>query len=267
MSNNTLDFTNPMGYPIRKDFGQGAYHRGIRLERMRDDNGEYILGELEDCNHGFRVKVYVDEKKVTRIDGDAIRTPLNTCFGAIDILQQLVGCPLGLPLRELTKQVKATEHCTHWLDLTLLAINHAKREENRVNYFVEVPDEVDKACWVKVFRDDELIIEWLLHSWAIQQPEVLAGKTLFKGFSAWASEVAGEDDDWLEAAMVLQKGYFVSSARRFDLNEVEGEPATNHAMMKGACYSYSEPQLSQAFRAKNSIRDFTDATEQLLKFK
>ncbi|MCY4043805.1 MAG: DUF2889 domain-containing protein [Cellvibrionales bacterium] len=262
----TLDFTNPMGYPIREDFGQGAYHRGIRLEKMTDDQGSFILGELEDCNHGFRVKVYIDSEKVIKIEGDAIRTPLNTCFGAIDVLQQLVGCPLGLTLRDLTKRVKATEHCTHWLDLTLLAINHAKRDEAAIHYLVVAPDEVDEAQWVTVYRNGELVIEWLLHAWSIQQPNELAGKTLFKGFSAWASEIAGDDEAWLEAAMVLQKGYFVSSARRFNLNEVEGEPATNHSVMKGACYSYSEPQLSKAYRAKNSIRDFTQSEEKILRF-
>ncbi len=266
MTEKTLDFSNPLGYPIREDFGSGCYFRGIKLEKRSDEKGNFILGELEDSNHGFRVYVYVDNEKVVDIRGEAIRTPLTTCFGAMDVLKKLIGCPLGLSLKDLAARVQANEHCTHWLDLTLLAINHAKRSTAIREYRVEAKDEAGKPEWVIVYRDGLRVLSWLVHNWTVIEPKSLARKTLFKGFSAWASEFSEGDDELLEAALVLQKGYFVSTARRFDLNKVEGEPAIKHDVMHGACYSYQEPQLSKAVRAKNSVRDFSHDQIQLLRF-
>ena len=266
MTEKTLDFSNPMGYPIRDDFGEGVFYRAIKLEKRQDEQGKFVLGELEDCNHGFRVKVYYDDKQIVDIKGSALRHPLNTCPGALHILRELVGCPIGLSMKALSRRMNPTDHCTHWLDLTLLAIKHIERQEILRHYVVDAPDEAESAQWVSVKRNDEVILSWKIFNWSILQPENLADKTLFKGFAGWASEYAAGDEDLLEACLVLQKGYFVSSARRFDLSLVEGEEAKKHDVMHGACFSYSEPQLSEAIRTKDSVRDFTHETVQLLKF-
>ena len=101
----------------------------------------------------------------------------------------------------------------------------------------------------------------------ILAPDELAENTLYRGFSRWANTCFVDDANALEAAYILQKGYFVSGARPMDLNKLAGEPANKHAVMRGACYTYSAPVVDIAKRTADSVRDFTDCEEQLLEFR
>jgi hypothetical protein len=157
-------------------------------------------------------------------------------------------------------------NCTHWLDLSLLAIQHVPRNETVREYTIEVPDEMDVPTSAKVFCNGHLVHEWKVKDWILYAPDALATHTLFRGFSAWAN-AAFADEDSKEAAFILQKGYFVSRARRFDMDALAGESATTQYMMAGACFSYSEPQASKAVRTLNTTRDFTHNAEELLLFK
>ena len=177
----------------------------------------------------------------------------------------MVGIPLGLSAKELAQQIDARANCTHWLDVALLAIIHASRPEAVRQYDIDVPDETDAATTVSVMRNGELALQWQVKDWIIQTPEALAGKPLFKGFSAWANSFSNDEDE-KEAAFVLQKAYFVSRARMFDTNRMAGESADAHPTMYDACFTYSQPQRSQAKRTADTTYDFTDSAEQLLKF-
>ncbi len=256
------DPRNPFNYPINPAFGTGIYRRRIRLTSHQG----YVLGELEDCNHGFTVRVYHDFVTVTGIEAQHHRIPFSTCGGAKDPLMKLIGLPVGLSSQDLSAKVEARANCTHWLDVSLLAIQHITRCEAVREYNLEVPDEAGKPTQAKVSCNGNLVHSWLLQDWIIQQPSALNGNTLFKGFSAWANS-AFTDDDEKEAAFILQKGYFVSRARRFDMDKLVGESASVHTMMAGACYSYSAPNSSIAVRTENTTRDFTDTPEELLLFK
>jgi hypothetical protein len=255
------DHRNPFNYPLNPQFGKGIYRRRIRLSHENN----YVLGELEDCNHGFSVRVYHDFSKVTSIEAQHHRIPFSTCGGAKDPLLALIGLPLGLTLQELSAKIDTRANCTHWLDLTLLAISHISCCESVREYNIEVPDEMDTTK-AKVYCNGNLIHQWQLKDWTILTPENLQGNTLFKGFSAWANAAFIEEDE-KAAAFILQKGYFVSRARRFDLDKVAGESAKAHHMMAGACYSYSEPQASTAVRTNKTTRDFSNTPEELLLFK
>lgn len=256
------DARNPFAYPLNPAFGKGIYRRKIRLESHQG----YVSGDLEDCNHGFSVRVYHDFFTVTNIEAQHHRIPFTTCGGAREPLMQLAGLPLGLSSQALSTRVETRANCTHWLDLALLAISHASRCESVREYAIEVPDENEKPTQAKVFCNGNLVHSWLLQDWIIQAPATFAGNTLFKGFSSWAN-TAFADEDEKEAAFILQKGYFVSRARRFDIDRLAGESAKTQTMMAGACYSYSEPQSDTAVRTANTTRDFTDTAEELLLFK
>ena len=255
------DPRNPFNYPINPDFGKGIYRRRIRLEKQ----GNSVRGQLEDCNHGFCGVVHHDGNKITAIDPEHKRIPFDTCGGAAKPLMTLIDTPLGLNARQLAERVDPRANCTHWLDLTLLAIRQAARDEAVRQYDVEVPDELDSPTDAKVFRNGELIHHWQMRDWVIQAPAGLEGNTLFRGFSAWANREFTDDEQ--EAAFILQKGYFVSRARRFDIEQIAGESAARHKSMHDACYSYSEPQRSKAHRTSGTTRDFTETPEELLKFK
>jgi hypothetical protein len=195
-----------------------------------------------------------------------MRIPLTTCAGAYDRLQRLVGKSIQQSTKELVAQIDPSSQCTHWFDLALLTISYCRRSEHEAEriYDVEVPDEADGAVNVKLWCNQQLLLDWQIADWVIQAPNNFAGNTLFKGFAAWANAI--EDETVQEAAFILQKGYFVSRARRFDIAKLEDEPANKHTMMRGACFSYSEPQVDIAKRTIGTVRDFTDCPEQLLKF-
>lgn len=256
------DRRNPFNYPQNSNFGKGIYRRAIRLEH----HDGYVSGDLEDCNHGFQVQLYHDGKQVTAVKGRARRVPFTTCPEAIDPLQSLLGMPLGLSAYELIKRVNPRANCTHWLDLALLTLIHAARVNEPIReYSIAVPDEDDKPTAVTVQRNGKEVLQWQVQDWVVQAPAYLAGKTLFRGFASWANDLLANEDE-KEAAFVLQKGYFVSRARRFDTNSMAGESANAHPTMFDACFTYSEPQRSMAKRTANTAYDFTDTAEQLLKF-
>lgn len=252
---------NPFNYPENPDFGKGIFRRRIRVE----NHDGWVSGDIEDCNHGFQVQIHHDGKHLTRVEGQARRTPFTTCPFAINPLQALVGIPLGLKAKDLARKIDARANCTHWLDVALLAIIHASRHEKVRQYDIDIPDELDTATTVTVKRNNEIVLQWQVKDWQIQTPESLLGKPLFKGFSAWANDFS-DDEDEKEAAFIVQKAYFVSRARLFSTNDMAGESADAHPTMYDACFTYSQPQRSQAKRTDNTTYDFTDTAEQLLKF-
>lgn len=247
-------------YPRNPHYGSGVYRRRIRLAA----GVGAVVGELEDCNHGFRVAVSHDGERVTAIDGEALRVPYNTCPEALGNLRRLVRTPLGLSARELNAIADPTSNCTHWLDLTVLAIGQAARGATPVRqYDVEVTDEVDGVACARVWRDGELVHDWRTGDFVLSAPAHLAGNTLFRGFAAWASQAFAGDEQ--EAAFVLQKGYFVAQARRFDVDAAAGRLAADHGMGQ-VCFSYSAGNAERARRQPHTVRDFTDTPEQLLRF-
>ena len=60
-------------------YGNGVFRRRIRL---RADAGRVTV-ELEDGNHGFRLRLHHDGHTVTGIDADTLRHPFGTCAEAV----------------------------------------------------------------------------------------------------------------------------------------------------------------------------------------
>jgi hypothetical protein len=87
--------------------------------------------------------------------------------------------------------------------------------------------------------------------------------SLMSGFYRWASpHYSGEQ---LEAAQVLQRGYCVSQARRYDFKNAAGEPASDDRMPQGSCYTYHHGVVENAVRT-GAVRDLSNSPELLLKF-
>lgn len=255
---------NPYGYPKNPNFGDGVFRRAIRLEAKNNQ----VFAAVEDCVHGFEVTLSHDGEQVISVDATPKRTPFTSCHMAAEPLQKLVGQHLDQDAKALNQWMNPQSNCTHWLDLAVLATIHAGRviaglAPEVLQYQIDVPDENDAPVMAKVFCNDVCVVEMEVADWQIVSGE-FAGQSLFKGFHKWASLI--EDDVLREALYLLQKGYFVSTARRFDLNALAGEPANAHAMMRGACFTYSEPSVDIAVRTENTMRDFSQTPERLLKF-
>jgi formate-dependent nitrite reductase cytochrome c552 subunit len=87
---------------------------------------------------------------------------------------------------------------------------------------------------------------------------------MMQGFFRWASKAFS--GDFLESALVLQRGYFVAQVRRSDYLNAGGRPATADNMPEGACYTYNSPVVHSAIHTDGMARDFTGTAEQLLEF-
>lgn len=254
------DAQRPADFPLNPDYGKGTYRRRIRLQGLPGK----VIAELEDCNHGFRAEVCHDGQLVTAIHAEALRIPLNTCGGATNPIQAMVGQSIYSTPVDIVGRVNPRANCTHLYDLTALAVIHCARGPVTRIYDVAVDDEVDEQAISSVSLNGEEIHRWTTSQWTILEPASYVGKPLYKGFSLWANEAFNGDEQ--EAAFILQKGYFVSQARFFDMDGMAGTPAGDQASMLGVCYSYSPEVVDKAFRSANSTRDFSDTPEQLLKF-
>jgi hypothetical protein len=255
--------TSPPEPPGNPHYGAGLYRRRIRLSR----EARQIHGELEDDCHGFRVTLQHDGKVVTAVTGAALRVPMSTCGGALQPLQQLVDMPLDAPVSTIVATLNPRSNCTHWYDLSLLALAHAAHSETVRVYDIEVDDQPadGSAARAEVFHNGHSIHRWLLDRTEIVEPVAFAGRPMLKGFSLWASEAFEGLER--EAAFVLSKGVFVAFSRLFDMSGLGGQSALEHANMRGACYTYSDGVVDAAVRNHDSVRDFSDTPEQLLTFR
>lgn len=256
MSDQSIDynqFLNP-------DYGKGIFRRRIRLA---GSNGQ-VVAELEDTNHGFRATIVHDGQKIIAVTGEALRIPLSTCGGAAEPLKALEGIKLNSSAKDITIQVNPRSNCTHLYDLAVLAIGHCLRGNTERLYDLEVDDSIDgQAAESRAWCNGKKVLNWQVQQWGITEgPHT--GKSLYKGFSAWANEAFSDDEQ--EAAFALQKAYFVSQARVFNMDALAGTPANDQPGMEGVCFSYSPPNVDKAIRMANNTRDFTDCPEQLLKF-
>ncbi|NDA43111.1 MAG: DUF2889 domain-containing protein, partial [Gammaproteobacteria bacterium] len=238
-------------------FGQGALRRRVKLIA---DTGLVRAG-VEDSYHSFRLTLRHDGARITAIEPVFLRVPLTTCPSAERPLQGFVGMPLDMPWRQLVAQENPRVHCTHLHDLCQLAMAQARRSGSR-SYEVTVPDEYPDPVWTTLYRDGKLLLRWKTFRGAVLEPEAYAERPLLKGFSSWANaEFSGDD---LEAALVLHKAYFVSRARSWNVEASAGKGVAHHEMMRGACHSYNEPQMSVAIRHRDNNVDTSDPALPLL---
>jgi hypothetical protein len=239
------------------------FRRRIRLTRQ----DHQVHGELEDDCHGFKVTLQHDGSVVTAVAGDALRVPLTSCAGALQPLQALVGCALDASPAAIRARAKPRSNCTHWYDLSLLALAHAAQSEAVRVYDVEVVDAPADggAARAEVFLNARSIHRWELRGTTIVAPPEYAGRPVLHGFSAWA--YGAFEGAAREAAFVLSKGVFVAFSRMFDMSGIGGQPALEHTNMLGACYSYSAGVVETSRRQFDTVRDFSTTPEQLLTFR
>lgn len=247
-------------YPANPNYGHGAYRRRVALH-----NTEGVTRiQMEDCNHGFVIQLQHDGERITRVQAEALRYPLSSCPGATTELEVFVDTPLAAQPTDLFHISSPKQHCTHLYDMLRLGIAHALRDTPERIYDVEVPDFKEGVSTATVFRDGQRIHHWAVDFNGITEPESLNGKPLFKGFSQWSQAVFAGDE--LEAAFVLQMGFFVARARMYDMSALDGQPADVLPVPLGVCYSHQEERIAESIRMPGSTRDFSDTPEQLLRF-
>ena len=264
-SNNTRT-AKPFQMFMNPDYGSGMYRRRVRLQNL---DANTVLAEMEDDQHGFRIRVVHDGNAITAIQADALRIPMTTCGGASAVLEKMVGVPLSDSPRSLAAHSNPRSHCTHQFDLLSLAVTHALRDEAERQYDIAIHDAQDGLQRVEGDINGVNIFDWQLRDHTIQNAGFWQGINVQKGFAQWMEQQLADKQllaEQLELALVVQRGMLVSTTRRVLIPPMDGMGLLDDPMPKGVCYSYAEPAIHDAIRLGHNGRNFTDAPEQLLRF-
>lgn len=245
-------------HPLNPDYGNAIYRRGIRLTNRPGET----IGELEDSEHALRARLVHDGEKVISLSADFTRYPMTTCPKASSLLEGFAGLPLDTPLGWFYGEGRPRQHCTHIHDLAWWLISHARRDEPVRLYEIEVPDHPggrEIVARLRVNGVEQLALT--ICGDIVQAPERFAGQNMFRRFVSWA--IAELEGDELEAALMLQKGYFVSLMH--SIRPVPGPLKPFEESFLGACWSFNRPQFDVAERL-DSHREFAEG-EGLLQFR
>jgi hypothetical protein len=239
-------------YALRApDFGTGATRRRIRL--VATDG--HCHARLVDPFHEMSVDLRHDGAVVTAIEGRFLRNPNSTCPGAARLLDELLGLDLRTPAAAVYAGGRSRRHCTHLLDLAVLALAQAARGEGRRQYDAVVPDETDAPIDIEVRRDAATVFAWQVQRGHILAPAEFAGLPLGPGFTAWSTaRLAG---DALEAAQVLSRTWYISRGREYDIQIWAGQPVSRHDVLLDRCYSYAAERAEHGVFLADVRRDFS----------
>jgi hypothetical protein len=243
-------------------YGGGAYRRRLR---MRASNGRVDV-ELEDSNHAFCLHLQHNCMYVTQVVAETRRYPFVTCAEAVARLQPLVGADLRTDGAALRQRLPQGANCTHLHDMALLALSHAAEVPGFGRlYDIVVKDECDGLTEARIDCDGKPVHVWHIRSDTVAEPLEHAGKPMKRGFYAWVSQ--NYDGMVLEAAVALQRGYFVAQSRRVARLPYQDWPAGADNMPDGTCYSYNHDVVARALRIEGTVWDLTDKPELLLRFR
>lgn len=238
-----------MPFPPNPDFGRGATRRQILLVNAPGR----VDAALADPFHEMRCELEHDGTRVTDIRGETIRIPNSSCPGAVRVLRELIGLPLHSDGEAFFGDGRAKRHCTHLLDLAVLAIAQAARPERERRYEAVAPDELDAPVTIEVRRNGAPVHTWEARDGCITAPAALAGRPLRAGFAAWAPQHFGADD--LEAATVLARTYMIAIGRRYLTDALEGRPISLNRVLAGACYSYAPERIAEGVYRSDNVRE------------
>lgn len=247
-----------MGKP-NPNYGTGIFRRRLHWQARPG----CVSVALEDSNHGFRLQLHHDGQQITQVVAEPVRHPFTTCPEAVVNVRQIEGLLLS-DVAALRARLPQPANCTHLVDMALLAASHAADLDQERHYDIAVEDEKDGLTVACISCNEQPIHTWTIREHTLQTPPELAGKPVMRGFYPWAStHYTGLA---LEAAQLLQRGYFVAQARRSVYLPIEDYPARSDGMPIGACYSYNTGAVERGLRIHGSVRDYSQSSERLLQF-
>jgi hypothetical protein len=211
---------------------------------MERRNASSVVASIEDFIHHFRVTLDHDHERVTDIRGEAVRAPWSVCPGATARLGEFLGASLDRPPRP----TDATEHCTHLLDLAVVAVRYAGGvvQSRRIDLEVTGWDGPEIAATAR--RDDGLTLQWSVRNWTIVDPEPYTGRGLGGGFGSWAATDLNEDEG--ELALLLRRATLMSPSRGIDLDEFDR--LSESRVIRGSCFASRPERIGIARRNRGS---------------
>jgi hypothetical protein len=246
----------------------GQAHRAIDIHTSAADQ---VIAWLEDDFHHFGVMITHDGEVVTGVSMATPRHPYTTCASAGRPLQALVGTPLLRRASDVGRWIDMRLQCTHVFDLAGLALAHAAAGRTHRRYRTTVDDrpivEVHPSgrrtlgAGRAVLRQDGAeVLAWEIDRHDITGPGEWAGQSLNKGFRA-RTETLGLE--LAEQATILRRAIMVAGGRSAD-RDAALLPREN--TKPAVCHTYQPSQRPHALWISDSVRDWSGAQEELLKY-
>jgi len=257
-------FTRP---PIpHPRYGERVFRRRIRL--LADD-ATVVRGGLEDNLHACRLSLHHDGHAIRAIEAQWLRYPTRICPASTTHLERLVGRPLTGSRAEFRSWEDPRTHCTHLHDLLGFAVAQALRGTPSRQYDVTLPDPHEgESTLAEVALDGRVVHRWRIDHPRIAAPVELAGREVLRGFAAWSAQVWSGDE--LEAAAVLQMAIIVGTSQRWDLaamrQRAPDETLSARERAANTCFAYQNVRFDSALPVVDSVRDYGDAPEELVRF-
>jgi hypothetical protein len=225
---------------IYPDFPPGLWRRIV----LQPGPG-YIGGALEDDMHRFHIRIDHADGRIVAVAAKALRHPWSACPGATTfIARELTG--------ELLKDVARRDpyqHCTHLLDLAVLAAAHAD-DADPICFDLRVADRMDQRTTASLAENGVERLRWRLDGTRI------AGTDRdLRQLSRWKRELGPQEAEW---AALLRRAVFVSGARQYRAPSLEQTATLNQGRM-GVCFNYQLPQAEQSTRTPDWHRDFSES--------
>lgn len=215
-----------------------------RLQLIEPDPGR-VTAEVEDDYHRFLVELSHDGERITGVRTESKRFPWTTCPSAGDHLAaRLTGVALG----EVDGHEAPLSHCTHMLDLAIMAAAHA-HDAQATLYEMLVDDPAGRPRQAILRRNGIETLRWLIDDTRLIAPGMMAGRDL-RRLRHWIGEI---DPELREPARALRRAAYIARGRGFDFSKLTTAAAVNAPM---ACYTFSPEHGGDAWHLNNSMRDF-----------
>ncbi|HEX5804866.1 MAG TPA: DUF2889 domain-containing protein [Macromonas sp.] len=237
--------------PPRAEYGTGVFVRSLAITTPAP--GQVSMA-LEDGGHAFRIDGTYADGIITSVNAVWQRQPFNSCSGATQALQTLVGTPLSSHLFNVALMTDSRQQCTHLFDLFCLAVTHAHRQRADVRYDVVVPDPAKgENVSATLYRNREPALQWSLVDYErIDTPAFCRGVSVLKGFTAWVQAHVPPDEH--ELYFVMQRALFVARMQKLDMETMVGKPATWSGPPPNSCYGSQSERFSTAVRLDSTRR-------------
>jgi hypothetical protein len=258
---------NTPGLPVDFPSFNGQGHRAIDIRTVSESQ---VTAWLEDDFHHFGVTIFHDGGCVTDVDVVTPRHPYTTCASAGQSFRALVGAPLVERASDVGRWLNMREQCTHVFDLAGLAMAHVAAGRKHRRYQTTIDDRAVVAVHTSgqrtlgsgraaLLQDGVEVMIWDLDRYEITSPGTWAGQSLKQGFRAKTETLAL---DPAEHATVLRRSIMVAGGRSADRDTVL-LPREN--TKPAVCHTYQPAQRPQAAFITDSVRDWSNAQDQLLK--
>jgi hypothetical protein len=232
--------------------------RAYRRKTIAEAGEFETFAAMEDDFHHFTVRVRHDGRRVTSVEGGAVRFPWSTCPGATAKLRELVSAPLRPTPDDPGPKPPIAQQCTHLFDIAKFAIAQSARGGRR-QYDVFIPDPLGGRTTGEIGRDGAPLLKWEVKDRVVVAPASFAGHSL-KGRAEWPAGAIA-DADMLEAALMLRRALVIFRGRVSEYPSVTKADQVPGGF--GTCFTY-QPENAAHGRWVMEEMDYTASAEPLL---